>query len=424
MALQDLTPQLRTRLSRMERAVGWFVILALLLLGFGFAYYIYNTAERKGWFKTKAPYFTFTVNATGLRVGDPVKLMGFDVGQITEITAMPAEQFDYNVYIQFELKEPFFEYMWTKGSQARVASADLLGKRVLEVSKGTGGYPTYILYPLRTNVSLAEVRDLPDRQHWLLAQEIYDASGTNVLAEVKTPLTNLDFIAAAGVHHIWIMNTNRKARAITGIWNDHEARYDPFTKRTKYWLESEESPAITERLENLIQEVEQAMPSVLSLTNQLITVLSNSASLTSNLNAVAAAAQPAVSNLAAATARLDQPGALGEWLLPTNLNYQLESTLTNANVALTSANTNLSVLVQNLNESLLNLANMTSNLNQQVQANTNLVSAVSQTIIHADEFVQGLKRHWLLRSAFRTKDTNAPPRLTRPPLRSPKDRGR
>ena len=28
MALQDLTPQLRTRLSRMERAVGWFVSLS------------------------------------------------------------------------------------------------------------------------------------------------------------------------------------------------------------------------------------------------------------------------------------------------------------------------------------------------------------------------------------------------------------
>ena len=34
MALQDLTPQLRTRLSRMERAVGWFVLFAVLLLGF------------------------------------------------------------------------------------------------------------------------------------------------------------------------------------------------------------------------------------------------------------------------------------------------------------------------------------------------------------------------------------------------------
>ena len=50
MALQDLTPQLRTRLSRMERAVGWFVFLAMLLLAFGFVYYVYATAERKGWF--------------------------------------------------------------------------------------------------------------------------------------------------------------------------------------------------------------------------------------------------------------------------------------------------------------------------------------------------------------------------------------
>ena len=38
MALQDLTPQLRTRLSRMERAVGWFVALAMALLAFGFVY--------------------------------------------------------------------------------------------------------------------------------------------------------------------------------------------------------------------------------------------------------------------------------------------------------------------------------------------------------------------------------------------------
>jgi hypothetical protein len=36
MALQDLTPQLRTRLSRMERAVGWFVFVATALLLFGF----------------------------------------------------------------------------------------------------------------------------------------------------------------------------------------------------------------------------------------------------------------------------------------------------------------------------------------------------------------------------------------------------
>src|SRR5215472_11812940 len=122
MALQDLTPQLRTRLRRMERVVGSFIMLALGLLVFGFVYYIYTTAQSKGWFKIKAPYFTFTDRATGLHVGDPVQLMGFDVGRITDITAQPADDFAYNVYIQFELKEPFYDYIWTKGSRAKVAT--------------------------------------------------------------------------------------------------------------------------------------------------------------------------------------------------------------------------------------------------------------------------------------------------------------
>ena len=58
MPLQDLTPQLRTRLNKMERAVGWFVFFAAVLLLFGFGYYIYHTAERKGWFLAKARFAT------------------------------------------------------------------------------------------------------------------------------------------------------------------------------------------------------------------------------------------------------------------------------------------------------------------------------------------------------------------------------
>ena len=143
MALQDLAPQLRTRLSRVERAVGWFVILAVALLAFGFVYYVYNTAERKGWFLTKAPYYTYVKSASGLKVGDPVMLMGFPAGTIVEITPMPADQFDYNVFVRFELWKPNYGYMWTTGSVARVTASDLLGKRVLEVTKGTGGYSTY-----------------------------------------------------------------------------------------------------------------------------------------------------------------------------------------------------------------------------------------------------------------------------------------
>ena len=159
MALQDLTPQLRTRLSRMERAVGWFVALAMALLAFGFVYYVYHTAESKGWFLTKAPYYTYTDRATGLKVGDPVMLMGLTVGQITRMEPMPPEEFQHNIYVEFEIKDPYYGYLWTEGSRAKVTTADLLGKRVLEVTKGTGGYPTYVFYPLR-EVSMAEARSL------------------------------------------------------------------------------------------------------------------------------------------------------------------------------------------------------------------------------------------------------------------------
>src|SRR5258707_147055 len=113
--------------------------------------------------------------------------MGFDAGQITEIKPMPADQFVYNVYIEFELKYPNYDYMWTEGSQAKVATADLLGKRVMEVTKGTNGYPVYVFFPLRTNVPISEARGLPDPANWQLAQEISDGSGSNVVAKALTP---------------------------------------------------------------------------------------------------------------------------------------------------------------------------------------------------------------------------------------------
>ena len=76
--------------------------------------------------------------------------------------------------------------------------------------------------------------------------------------------------------------------------------------------------------------------------------------------------------------------------------------------------TNLDVLTANITLTLENVASITSNLNAQVQANTNMLWGISKTVTDTDDFVQGLKRHWLLRSAFKkenaaTKDTNAPP---------------
>jgi hypothetical protein len=428
MALQDLTPQLRTRLSRMERAVGWFVALAMVLLAFGFAYYVYTTAARKGWFLVKAPYFTYVKSAEGLRVGDPVKLMGFDAGAITDIKPMPGDQFSYNVYIEFVLKAPNFGYVWSEGSVAKVATADFLGKRVLEVTKGTSGSPSYIFSPLsRLNVGAAA--NLPELDKWQFAEIIDAPDGTNILVKPKDTVTpeRLAEVAAAGRTEVLLMDTRQTRKTMTGIYRTRWGYYDPFipgAKDAKYELICEETPAVTEQLQAMVAQVQQAIPNILSLTNPLNLVLSNTVVLTSNLNLVALEARPALSNVSAATANLDHPGALGEWLLPTNLNYQLEGTLTNANLVLVGANSNLNTVTETLNRSLESLAGITSNLNRQVEANTNLVSAISSAIVHADEFVQGLKRHWLFRRAFRNTETNAPPPPPQRPVRSPKDESR
>lgn len=404
----------------MERAVGWFVLLAAALLAFGFAYYVYTTAARKGWFKTKAPFFTFTDRATGLKVGDPVHLMGFAVGQITQIEAQPPYD-QYEVYVEFEIQSPYYDYLWTEGSRAKVATADLLGKRVLEVTKGTDGYPAYTFFPVR-EVTLAEARALPDLPRWLLGQQILAPGSTNILAKALKGLTNLAAITAAGyTSNLVVLDSRDKRKSMTGIWKEDQARYEPYSSTNKpYWLESDESPAVTERLEKLVGDVESALPNILGLTNQLARVLSNTANLTSNLNLAALSARPVLSNLAGATANLDRPGALGEWLLPTNVNRQLEGTLGEAQTAIAAANTNLAALFEKLDRSLDNLADLTSNLNKQVQENTNVLSQISSAVVDTDNLVQGLKHHWLLRSAFKTKKTNAPPAAVSKPLGSSK----
>jgi hypothetical protein len=188
MAFHDLTPELRTRLSRVEKLVGMFVAVAVVLLVAGLSYYVYRLGERKGWFVRKLPYFTFVNNATGLRVGDPVKLMGFDIGEITEITAQPP--FDYfDVYVAFVVREEYVGYIWDD-SRAVVASSDFLGKRAIEVTKGTNGPPSYLFHPVRS-LSLASASTPEAATNYFLAQSLYDSSGASRLAKAYDPLNRV-----------------------------------------------------------------------------------------------------------------------------------------------------------------------------------------------------------------------------------------
>ena len=358
MPVQDLTPQLRTRLSKVERAVGIFVIIATLLLLAGLAFYIYSTAQRKGWLKTKFPYYVYLKGGEGIRAGDEVTLMGFPAGRVTQVEAMPPFFWEGNVYVQFEILEPYDGYIYDD-SKVRVVPKGFLGQRGLEVVQG--GL----------------------------------SGGTNLHETYKV-----------------VRDKEGKVQQVVGVWDEQAGDWLPQSKKPKgYELEVDEGASVTERAEKLVAQVEAALPNILNLTNQLGTILSNIASVTAKTDTLLADARPIVTNAATITENLKDPnGSLGRWVLSPELNTQLGQTLTNANELMvqakgTIANTdsNVTRLATGLDETIINLANITSNLNAQVQANSNLVSNVNSTIVNADTMMQGLKRHWLLRSAFKEK---------------------
>ncbi len=390
MALQDLTPQLRTRLSRMERAVGWFVMLATGLLLFGFGYYIYKTAERKGWFKPKFEYQTSLNDGSGLKIGDPVKIMGATAGAITDITPNEPDAY-YGITIKFTILEPHYGYIWTD-SRVSVTS-DLLGNRVLQISKGVAGVPTILEDKKKKPLAMLK---------WKLARDTRD----KVFADTSKAHPDLEHTDP------YTFNSTIKTEIANLVQANSNAFYTNLT--ASYWIDPNEAPSLQDRLQKVVDQVETALPNILNLTNQLAATLTSATALTSNLNTVAINAQPVVSNLTTLTSQLNKPGALGDWLLPTNVNQKLDSVMGNADTAVGNLNTNLATL----NLSLLHLANLTSNLNQQVQVNTNILSNVSQAVTDTDDLVQGLKHHWLLRSAFKKANakTNAPPKYSEPNL--------
>jgi len=412
MALQDLTPQLRTRLSRMERAVGWFVFLAAALLLFGFGYYVYHTAERKGWFVIKAKFFTYVQSAAGLSVGDPVYMMGFPVGQITSVAPQkPYEK--HNVKVEFEVRDDYFRYIWTGGSYVKINAAGFLNQRQLEVTRGTNGPAICVTQPgfIKTIPELEQLITT-ETNRWQLYQDVLDENSNMVFA-AYTMLTqsNLERLAQLNLesNSVYVYDNQIKAGRVVAAWHRRTHRYENFAPGSEdVGLHAMESPPVSDQLQAMVLQVQQALPAVLALTNKLAAILDNAANATSNLNTTIVEAQPVMTNLAIVSAQLREPGGLGVWALGTNGNLQLQGALTNANALLADTDTNLTTI-------LVQLAGITSNLNAQVQANTNMLGVISKTVGDADDFVQGLKHHWLLRSAFKKKNTNAPPPDLSPP---------
>jgi hypothetical protein len=414
MPLQDLTPQLRTRLNRVERVVGWFVALATIILVAGLACYIYVTAQSRGWFVTKINYATGLNDAAGFKVGDPVKLMGLPVGEITQIVLRSPEM-SHGLTIFFSVREPFYTYIWYD-SKVRVMS-DLLGNRYLEVTKGEDGAASVF-----TNRATGELLVL----NRYLAWKKY----TSLTNELETNPTNKtlsdDAIRDEADNQLRDVITNQISVYYT---NAFKAKYDKPANlnlspeaRNYFWIPALDEPALEDRLTAVAHEVEAALPNILGMTNQLAAILSNANNSVSRVDSMLAKADPILTNLTDITGNLRDPnGSLGNWLIPTNVAAQLHETLESATAALQSAHstldntdTNVNMLALDLDKTLQHLSDLTSNLAWQVQVNTNLISEISTTIVHTDGLVQGLKHHWLLRSAFKTKPVKPPKKADSP----------
>ncbi|MGC8744503.1 MAG: MlaD family protein [Verrucomicrobiia bacterium] len=396
MALQDLTPQLRTRVSKVERGVGLFVLFSVALMIAGFLYYTYHTAQRRGWFVHKVLYQTCLRNAAGIKPGDPVRLMGFTIGEVAKVIPNdPWSDPNYSVTILFTVRydtNGYCGYIWSD-SKVKVTAIDFLGNRSIEILKGQFGVPT-----------------------------LYEENG-KIIGTLKKTSEYEKYLPK-------VMSSPYELQEICKT-NKSLFYHIPYTNTVPIYLDPEESPALTEQLDWIMREVTNSLPNILHLTNDIRLALTNVANLASNMNSLVSRSYPAVdraqlvlsnaqtlladlrptiSNITVITMNLTNPsGSLGDWLIPTNLNYQLLNTLTVLTNTVRNTDTNLTELAENLQMTLNNLADITSNLNMQVQANTNILSEISTVITNTDNFIQGLKRHWLLRSAFKSQKTPSQP---------------
>ena len=338
-------------------------------------------------------------------MGDPVYMMGFPVGEITSVE--PQKPYEpHNVEIQFEITDPYFRYLWTGGSHLKVNSADFLGKRQLEVTRGTNGYAICVTQPVTMFSNLDELAQdvAAEPGQWQLSQDVFDEN-SNLLFHAYNILTasNLQIIVAMKPDSIYAYNNTIDRKRIVASWDGRYHHYKIFKPGDDTaWLHAVETPPISDQLQAMVSQVQSALPGILSLTNKIAAVLDNTANATSNLNVTVTEARPMVTNFAAISAQLREPGGPLVWALGANGNDQIQGALTNMNSLLANTDTNLAAI-------LIHLADLTGNLNAQVQANTNMLGSISKIVIDTDDLVQGLKRHWLLRSAFKVKATNAPP---------------
>jgi len=259
----------------------------------------------------------------------------------------------------------------------KVNSADFLGKRELEVTRGTNGLGSYAVVVTQP-ISIMSLDDAKKAAaespgHWQLAQDAVDQNSNVVFHAYDHVETVLDESNAALLaqctfesNSIYVFDNTVNRDRIVASWWRGKHHYQNFTPNSEdAYLHAVETPPISDQLQAMVLQVQGALPGILSLTNQLATVLDNTANATSNLNLTVLEARPMLTNFTAISGQMIGAGRRLELGAP-------------ARTATTSAGRADErqrpphPRGHELSAMLIELSGITSNLHAQVNANTNL----------------------------------------------------
>ena len=129
----------------LERKVGFFFFFGMMILGI-----MLEIGEKWNPFEKNIKYTTYLTSITGLKVGDPVRLSGVDVGKIDEITII-----DNRIRIDFEVKP---ETKIKTDSEASLRLTNLLGGQFLGISFGSLAAPRRKHHRLRRKMSTPPIQ--------------------------------------------------------------------------------------------------------------------------------------------------------------------------------------------------------------------------------------------------------------------------
>ena len=166
-----------------EKKVGMFFVFGLIILGV-----LLEVGEKWNPFEKNIPYKTYLTSITGLKVGDPVRLAGVDVGKITRITILSDK-----IEINFEVK-PGTNIKTDTVAGLRLTN--LLGGQFLGLSFGSPNAP---LLPEGGTVPGKDVANI----------DIIVDNLSDVIKDAKSLVTNLD------------KNQEQVLQRISGILDDN-----------------------------------------------------------------------------------------------------------------------------------------------------------------------------------------------------------